>query len=173
MKCDKCNNDAIFHASMYLNGEMVEVNLCANHYEEWVKKITDEMKNFTAIGNKEVEKLYKELMDTLNRAGSGIKMDVISGVTGDETLKEYLDKSLKGIKDMSRYDKGMSQVDLKLIEDSHFREKINELNKLRSGMKFLIDRELYEEARDLKDQLKKMNEELIEYKKSKEQENEA
>lgn len=173
MKCDKCNHDAIFHASMYLNGELVEVNLCADHYEDWVKKITDEMKNFTAIGNKEVEKLYRELMDTLNNVGNGIKMDVISGVTGDETLKEYLDKSLKKVKDMNRYDNEISKIDIDLIEDSYFREKIDELNKLRSGMKFLVDRELYEEASDLRDQLKTMNEKLIEYKKGKEQENEA
>lgn len=180
MKCDKCDKDAIFQASMFLNGESVEVNLCADHYKEMIDEMTNSLGQLTGgdldIGN--TQEIYDELIKQLGDQEFDGNANVFSGYTNDKYLMEFLEDAFndfkkKNIKDKLNNFKRRTQdnkEDDEIRNSTFYKDKMKDINSLRANMQFFVKNEMYEEAAKSRDEIKKINEELLKYRKEKEEE---
>lgn len=184
MKCDRCDKQAVFQASMFLNGESVQINLCEDHYEEMMEELADNFKFLSQgfIDSDKAQELYLGLLDALENMDDEEKqVNIFEGFTDDKYIMKYLEGTFKDMKKKSLSERLNEYKDYKdnidkddeIKNSLYYKDKLKEIKGLRSSMVFFINNEMYEEAARVRDELKEINDHLIAYRKSKEEKNEV
>ncbi len=161
MACYNCGKDADMEIVVMVNGQMQKVHICMDCYQSEMNKFIDTMKSFNQ--NVDVEDIQKAMFDFMQN-----NKDQIDNIFGDDFKVENLnfnDLDMSSLEeDLAEMAKGQIKKEDEVKDVQAYEIKMLKKNAKSKRMKLseYVAREEYLAAALLRDQIKDINEKLME-----------